>query len=49
MEAAVISHIPLPTSLTISEPYHILTKVVTDWELTLKPDGNVLFLNKAQT
>ena len=45
VEAAVSSHTPLPTSLTItvSEPYHVLTKVVTGWELTLMPDGNVLF------
>ena len=38
------------SSLTVSEPYHVLTKIVIGWELTLKPDGNVLFfLNKAQT
>ena len=44
MEAAVSSHTPLPTfpTMTVSEPYHVLTKVVTGWELTLKPDGNVL-------
>ena len=44
MEAAVSSHTPLPTFLTItvSEPYHVLTKVVTGWELTLKRDGNGL-------
>ena len=46
VEAAVSSHTPLPTFLTItvSEPYHVLTKVVIGWELTLKPDGNVLFI-----
>ena len=52
MEAAGSSHTSLPTflTITISEPYHVLTKVVTGWEATLKPDGNVLFLkNKAQT
>ena len=42
VEAAVSSHTPLPTSLTISEPYPVLTKIVTGWELTLKRDGNGL-------
>ena len=49
VEAAVSSHTPLPTflTITISEPYHVLSKVVTGWELTLKSDGNVLFFKQS--
>ena len=43
VEAAVSSYTPLPTSITISKPYHVLTKVVTGLELTLKPGGNAHF------
>ena len=47
VEAAVSLHTPLRTSLTISEPYHDLTKAEPGWELTLKPDGNILFKQSA--
>ena len=49
VEAAVDSYTPLTTSLTItiSEPYHVLTKVVIGWELTLKRDGNVLLFKQS--
>ena len=36
VDAAVSSHTPLSTSLTITEPYYDQTKVVTGWALTLK-------------
>ena len=46
-EAAVSSHTPLPTALTIPEPYHDLNEVVTVRELTLLPDGNALFCKQS--
>ena len=49
VEAAVSPHTPLPTflTMTVSEPYHVLTKIVIGWELTLKPHGNVLFFKQS--
>ena len=47
VQAAFSSQAPLATSLTITEPYHDLMEVVTDWELTLKPGGNAFLKQNA--
>ena len=41
-QLAVSSLTRLPTSLTISEPYHVLTNAVTGRKLILKTGGDVL-------